>query len=153
MENVKLLSKKEYDAIGTMLLELIEKCPYIPERLKKTGIKYQRIESGESIGIFTLPGARYLKQYVNGNYEAQISFQVAYKSSPTGNSEYVERQAVVDNIMTWLEEVEDLPALTGGRQIESIEASNSAAYKDETGSDNSVTFAADATMKYFKKGE
>lgn len=144
-EQVELLSKTEYNTIGEMLLNLIAKCPFIPEGLT---LQYQSIKTDESIAVFTLPGAKYLKKNVIGGFTAQIKFQVAYKSFPTGNGARIKSQSVVDNIMDWLEKVDELPELSGGRTITKITASNSVAYTDAQGDDKSITFAADAVMEY-----
>lgn len=144
-EPVELLSKTEYNTIGEMLLNLIAECPHIPKGLT---LQYQNIQTGESIGVFTLPGARYLKKNVLGGFTAQINFQVQYKSFPTGNGTRIKSQSVVDSIMNWLEKVDELPGLSGGRTITKITASNSVAYTDAKGDDKSITFAADAVMEY-----
>lgn len=144
-EPVELLSKTEYNTIGEMLLNLIAQCPYIPEGLT---LQYQNIKTDESIGVFTLPGAKYLKKNVMGGFTAQVNFQVAYKSFPSNNGARIKSQSVVDNIMDWLEKVDELPKLSGGRTITRITASNSVAYTDATGEDKSIIFAADAVMEY-----
>ncbi|MBO5283657.1 MAG: hypothetical protein J6B43_11145 [Lachnospiraceae bacterium] len=144
-ETVELLSITEYNTIGEMLLNLIAECPYIPEGITP---QYQNIGTAESIGVYTLPGAKYLKKNVLGGFTAQVKFQVAYKSFPAGNGDRINSQSVVDQIMEWLEKVNELPALSGNRVITKITASNSVAYKDVSGEDKSITFAADAVMEY-----
>lgn len=144
-ENVELLSKSEYESVGEMLLNLIAICPFIPEGLTP---QYQSIETDESIGIFTLPGSKYLKKNVMGGFTARVNFRVAYKSFPTGNGERIKSQSVVDKIMGWLEKVNELPKLSGERTITKITASDSVPYTDDTGSDKSTIFAADAVMEY-----
>lgn len=144
-ETVELLSITEYNTIGEMLLNLIAECPYIPEGIIP---QYQSIGTAESIGVFTLPGAKYLKRNVMGGFTAQVKFQVEYKSFPTGNRDRISSQSVVDQIMEWLEKVNELPALSGNRVITKITASNSVAYQDTSGEDKSITFAADAVMEY-----
>lgn len=148
-EKFEQLSRTEYDTIGRMILELVAGCPYIPEGLTP---QYQSIDTTESVGIFTLPGAKYLRWDVIGGFTAQINFQIAYKSFPGTNAQRINSQAVVDSIMAWLEKVEELPKLSGGRKITKITASNSVPYVDKAGDDKSVTFAADAVMEYRKKG-
>ena len=148
------LSKTEYDKVGEMLLELIAECPYIPADLKgKTGgIQYQSMGTDKCIGMLTLPGAKYVKKYVSGSFVAQVSFQIAYKSSPTNNKGRIDAQAVVDNIMDWLEDIEKLPSLSGGRKITKITASSSFATVDEVSGDKQTVFVANAEMRYEKKG-
>lgn len=147
------LSKEEYEKVGEMLIELIAACPHTPQDLvtKSGGIKYPDLSAERCIGIIPFPVNKYISYDITGGFTAQFGFAVAYKSFPTGNSQNVTAQAVVDNIMGWLENVEDLPKLSGGRIITKITASNSAVMEN-TGDDKSVTYAAEAVMQYRKKG-
>ncbi|MCM1219815.1 MAG: hypothetical protein NC548_35540 [Lachnospiraceae bacterium] len=144
------LSKTEYDKVGEMLLELINDCPHIPKDLqgKAGGIQYQSMGADKCIGILTLPGAKYIHKNVLGGFTAQLSFQIAYKSNPTNNRGRIDAQAVVDNIMDWLEDVTHLPSLSGGRTITKITASSSFATVSEVEGDSSTIFVADAVMEY-----
>lgn len=146
-EEKEPLSKQEYDKIGNLLLDLVKGCPSIPE---KVPVQYQSIDTVESIGIYTLPGAKYLKRNVIGGFTAQIKFQIAYRSFPTSNNQRINSQAKVDTIMNWLEEYGKMQKLSGGRTITKITASNSLPYKDNAGGDKSTIFAADAVMEYEK---
>ena len=147
-EKIQPLYATEYKAVGKALLMLLSECPYLPD----APLKYQSIDEKVSVGLFTLPGAKYLRQEIDGGFVAQVRFQVAYKSFPTTNEQRSESQEVIDRIMAWLENTAELPLLTDGRRITSITASNSVPYKDATGEDTSITFAADAVMEYRKKG-
>lgn len=142
---VELLNKSEYETIGQMLFELVKKCPYIPNGVN---VRYQDTDPDVSIGVFTLPGAKYISRNVIGGFTAQVKFQVAYKSLPISDNQKMESQALVDKIMNWLEDYRKLPALSGGRVITKITASDSLPYKDKTGDDKSIVFAADAVMEY-----
>lgn len=144
-ENIELLNKTEYETIGQMLFELIQKCPYIPNDVR---VRYQGIDTDVSIGVFTLPGAKYVSRNVIGGFTAQVKFQVAYKSFPISDDQRIESQALVDKIMDWLEDYRKLPALSKSRTITKITASDSLPYKDKTGDDKSIIFAADAVMEY-----
>lgn len=148
-ENVELLSNAEYTEVCKALFELLFKCPHIPEGLIP---QYQSIGEKESIGLFTLPGSKYLGWDISGGFTAQVNFQVAYKSFPTTNAQRLESQSTTDDIMAWLEKVENLPVLTDKRKITKITASNSVPYVDAGGEDKSVTFAANAVMEYRKRG-
>lgn len=146
-EEKELLSKQEYEKIGKLLLDLVKGCPHIPD---KVPVQYQSIGTGESIGIYTLPGAKYLKRNVIGGFTAQIKFQIAYRSFPTSNDQRINNQDRVDKIMCWLEEYGTMKMLSGGRTITKITASNSLPYKDKAGDDKNIIFAADAVMEYEK---
>ena len=148
-ERIEPLAKKEYDLIGRALLELVSQFPDLPEDVP---IRYQLLDSTECLGIISMPGAKYLRWYLDGGFVAQVSFRVAYKSFPTTNNQRINSQALVDDIMAWLENTDELPALTGGSTITKITASNSLPYLDETGEDKSIMFVADAVMEYKMKG-
>lgn len=149
-ENREHLSKTEYDKVGEMLLELVAKCPFIPADLKDKagGIQYQSMGEGKCIGILTLPGAKYVKKNVLGGFTAQVHFQIAYKGFPINNKQRIDAQAVVDSIMDWLENIQNLPGLSGSRTITKVTASSSFATVDEVSNDKSTVFVADAVMEY-----
>lgn len=148
------LSKQEYDKVGEMLLELIKACPKVPEDLKdkEEGILYQSMSTGRCLGIITLPGAKYVGHDITGGFTAKVNFQVAYKSMPKSNNQRIDAQNVVDQIMGWLEDVQNLPKLTDGRKVTEITASSSFATVDEVNNDKSTIFISDAVMEYKKKG-
>ncbi len=148
-EKVEKLNLSECNIIGKVLFELIKQCPHIPQGLS---LKYQDTGKGESISVFTLPGAKYLRWDITGGFTAQVNFQVAYKSYPTTDGQRMESQGIVDNIMGWLEEIEQLPALSDDRKITKITASNSIPCVEKAGNDKSIVFVADAVMEYRKKG-
>ncbi len=147
------LSTTEYEKIGEMLLELIADCPCLPAEIKENpaGLQYQSMGTGKCVGILTLPGAKYIGRDVTGGFTAQVNFRITCKGYSTDNHRRMEGQAVVDNILSWLEELENLPRLTGDRKITKITASGSYAGTDEADSDKSAVFMADAVMEYESK--
>lgn len=148
------LSKQEYDKVGEMLLELIKACPKVPEDLKykEEAILYQSMGTGRCLGIITLPGAKYVGHDITGGFTAKVNLQIAYKCMPKSNNQRIDAQNVVDQIMGWLEDVQNLPQLTDGRKITAITASSSFATVDEVNNDKSTIFVSDAVMEYKKKG-
>lgn len=143
------LSKTEYDKVGEMLLELIAECPYIPADLKGKagGILYQATGVEKSISILTLPGGRVKNKNVWGEVTAELPIEIAYKSFPTSNKQRIDAQNVVDKIMQWLDDVENLPKLSGGRRITQIISSPTFSTIDDVEGDKSTVFVADATME------
>jgi hypothetical protein len=67
---------------------------------------------------------------------------------PRTSAQRIDSQAFVGKIMSWLENVRDLPKLTEERTITKITASNVVPYRDETGDDSSIIYAAEASMEY-----
>ncbi len=141
------LSKTEYDKVGEMLLELIAECPYIPNGAT---IKYNSKDVGKCVYIFTIGGS-IKKRNVLGGFTAEINIQVAYQSFPRGNGQMINAQAVVDNITSWLEDVENLPSLTKNRKVTKITASGSFPDVEEVEGDKATVFASNITMEYEKE--
>lgn len=144
------LPKKEYKKVGEMLLALIAECPYIPADLrdKPDGIQYQSRGTGKCISIITPPGGRIKSKNVLGEFTAEIHLQIAYKSFPDDNTQAVNAQDVVDKIMEWLGDIENLPSLSGGRRITDITPSPSFGTVDDAGEDKSTVFVANAVIEY-----
>lgn len=143
---IEPLTATEYDIIEKALWELVKQYP--KEQIDPdVTAQYDELDTGVSLGVFTLPGGR-KKPDVTGGFTAEISFRVAYKSNPKTSPQRINAQAFVDRIMRWLENTKDLPLLTDRRRITKITASNVLSYKDETGQDKSTVYAADAVMEY-----
>lgn len=142
------LSKTEYDKVGEMLLELIAECPFIPKDAK---VKYNSKDVGKCVYIITTGGGL-KKKYISGSFTAEIGLQIAYQSFPQGNGQMINAQALVDNIANWLEDVENLPKLTGNRTITKITANNSFPNVEEVEGDKATVFAVNVVMEYYKKG-
>jgi len=147
-EKISWLSVSECETVGELLYELIQKCPHIPAGVK---VHINSTDATKSIGVFTLNGSKYVKKFVNGGFVAQVFFRVAYKSMPTTDKQRLESQAVVDRIMSWLENVKELPPLSDDRTATEITASNSAAFLESAESNKTMGFASDAVMEYYKE--
>ena len=147
------LSKTEYDKVGEMLLELIAECPFVPKDLKDRagGILYQDRGTDKCICILTNGGGIKDRDIIGG-FTATLNIQIAYKSFPTSNKQRIDSQDVVDKIMWWLSNLDNLPSLSTGKIID-IESSESFAAKEEVENDKSVIFAANAVMECKRKGE
>ncbi len=142
------LSKKEYEKVGEMLLELIAECPHIPkELLEKSRILYDYTDDEEGIFILT-DGGKVKKKNVLGGFTAVLGMQIAYQSFPTTNMQRINAQHTVNQIAEWLGDIENLPKLTGNRVITKFDSSGSFPSKDDAGEDKSVVFAANAEMEY-----
>ncbi len=138
------LSKTEYDKVGEMLLELVAECPYIPKDAK---VKYNSKDVGKCVYIITAGGS-IKKRNVLGGFTAELTIQIAYQSFPQGNGQMINAQAVVDNITGWLEDIQNLPRLTGSRTITKITAGGSFPDVEEVEGDKSTVFASNVVMEY-----
>lgn len=141
------LSKSEYEKVGEMLLELIADCPYIPPDTK---IKYNSKDVGTCVYIITAGGSIKSKD-VLGGFTAELTIQIAYQSFPRGNKQMIDAQDVVDNITSWLEDIENLPKLTDNRTITKITAGGSFPNVEEVEGNQATVFAANVVMEYKKK--
>lgn len=144
------LSRTEYDKVGEMLLELISGCPYIPADLKGKagGIQYQSRGADKCIAVITLPGGNIKRKNIWGEFTAELPVQIAYKSFPDNNKQRIDAQNVVDQIVEWLNDVGNLPRLSGGRKITQIISSPSFSSIDDVEGDKSTVFAANVVMEY-----
>ena len=143
------LSKTEYDRIGDMLLELFADCPYIPTDAK---IKYNSKDVGKCVYIMTAGGSIKSRDVIGG-FTAELAIQVAYQSFPTGNGQMITAQNVVDNITSWLEDIDNFPKLTGNRKITKITAEPSFSTVEQVENDTATVYVANVVMEYRKRGE
>ncbi len=148
------MSEEKYERLSTTECSTVEEALWnlvkqYPLELSDPNVvaQYDALGAKESLAVFVL-GGRYKSRNVQGGFTAEVNFRVAYKSEPTSSKFRLESQAFVGRIMKWLENTKDLPALTDGRTITNITASVAIPYKDETGTDKSTVYAADAVMEY-----
>ena len=64
----------------------------------------------------------------------------------------INAQSVLDNIAGWLEDVENLPKLTGNRKITKFTASDSFSAVEEVEGDKATVYVSNVVMEYRKKG-
>lgn len=148
-ERIEPLSATEYNIIEEALWKLVRQ---YPRQLGDPDVKveYDALGKNTSLSVVVY-GGRYKGRNVIGGFTAEVTFRVEYKSFPTSSDLRIKSQAFVGRIMRWLENTRDLPLLTDGRAITKITASGAVPYKDETGTDKSTVYAADAVMEYKKE--
>lgn len=140
------VTNKEYKVITKALFELLASCNVIPNGIP---VKYQTVAETESIGLITLPGAKYMEKYIDGGFKAQMPFQISYKAKATTNGQMMESQRVLDGICDWLEAAE-FPNLTDKREIEEVTV-NSTTYVTEMNEAGYVVYARTGSMVYEKE--
>ena len=143
---IEPLSATEYDIIEKALWELVKQYPKEQNDPDVTA-QYGELGADVSLAVFA-SGGRYKTRNVLGGFTAEVNFSVMYKSNPKTSPQRISAQAFVGRIMRWLENTKDLPLLTDGRVITKITASGAVPYKDETGQDKSIIYAAEAVMEY-----
>lgn len=76
---------------------------------------------GESnLGVFTMPGSVYDKKFIDGSFEATLSFAVVYRASVNVDSHKFGIIEWLDKFGEWLSKKENYPALSDGRVVERI---------------------------------
>lgn len=144
-EEIKLLSSKEYDALGRGLFEKISQYTALPAEVK---LDYQSIDGINHIGFLTVPGGKYTKEFVTGGFEAQLPFQILYQTGATGNAQLLKAEELVNGIADYLEENPDMN-LSDGREVVKI-SMDSVTYRSKTEEDGSKIFVRNGTVKYEK---
>lgn len=137
------LYEAECDKVGEMLLELIAACPYIPEDAK---VRYNSKDVGKCIYVMTT-GGNVRSRNVLGGSTVELTIKIAYQSFPQDNGQVISAQAVVDSITGWLEDVRNVPRLTGNRTITRITAGGSFPEVEEVEGVKTTVFAANVVME------
>lgn len=135
----------EYKAIGEMLLCILGEYDDLPSGLP---ILYNRIDAGESIGLYTGQGS-YIPNVIGG-YEATVDFQIAYKSYPKANYQSINAQDFADDIAKWLNELTEYPKMSDDRYVTDIKANSSIPYIQEEANDGAITYVINGQMTYEK---
>ncbi len=148
-EKYERLSLSEYELVSEAIFMMVSQCPVLP-----VGVPLKYLDGGAGENITVIPiqdNAQYKQWYIDGSFSAQVDFQVAYKAFPTTNGQKIDCQKTVADIMTWLENTEQLPLLTEDRKITGISVVNSFAVVDEKATDGNTVFVSLATLTYRKK--
>lgn len=146
-DKVELLNAVEYELVSKALFEILCKANAIPSGVKP---QYQSLKEAESIGLFSLPGAKYTRRWIGGGFKAQLPFQIAYICKPTNNAQRLAKQEVVDSIADYLTTT-IYPELSDNRKITEITV-NSSTYVSNADTSGNVTFVRTGILHYKKKG-
>lgn len=145
-EEIKPLSLKEYSAVSQGVFEKISEYNDLPDGVK---LDYQSIGGINHVGFLTIPGGKYTKEYVTGGFEAQLPFQVIYKTAVTGNAQLLKAEELVNGIADYLEGNPGI-SLSDGRNVTKI-LMDSTTYRSQSNDDGSVVFVRNGTIKYEKE--
>lgn len=145
------LSLTDIATISEAVLEMVKKYPDLPFTATSTNVLWQSLAKTESIGIYTLQGAIYLRKYVSGTYVAQFPFRVIYKVNPTNTKARINKETFMDGLSNWL------PGCTATFTdkkitLEKIERT-SPVYKSDADADGYEQYTFTMNLVYqFKKG-
>lgn len=148
-EQKRNLSIGEQESVAEAVLRIVASYPDFPKTINQKKIHLDNLKEAECVGIFPGTGAVILKSYISGSFEAQFPFTIYYKANPTNNAAVISKRGVLEGLVGWIENME-YPALSGGREIQSITRVNSVtlAGNDEAGN---AVFQCGFVLKYFKK--
>ncbi len=96
------LSLTDVETISESVLLMVKQYPNLPFTATASNVLWQSLAKTESIGIYTLQGAIYLRKYVSGSYVAQFPFRVVYKVNPTTSKARISKQSFMENLSSWL---------------------------------------------------
>lgn len=139
------LSSSEYKRVGEIIYDRV--CAYesLPAGLI---VDYQGLNGINHLGFMTAPGGKFTKRFVTGGFEAQLPFQIFYKTAPTNNSNSFDAESFVDDLADWLEK-KPYPDLTDDRQILQI-VMDSITYTSTADNDGSVVYVRSGSVIYQK---
>lgn len=102
--NEKPLKLTDMAGIEEMIIELISKYPSLPFKASSKTISWQGLGTSDGIGLITLSGAVYIKQYISGGFTAQMPFRIEYQTRPTTTKARLDAQKFVEDLSIWLEQ-------------------------------------------------
>ena len=143
--NAAPLSGSEYKRVGALIYDRVCTYPDLPDDCE---VDYQGVNGINHIGFLTVPGGKFTKRFVTGGFEAQMPFQILYKSLPTDNNLSFTAESLVDDIADWLEE-RPYPDLTDDRVVVQI-LMDSITYRSEAQDDGSIVFVRNGAVVYEK---
>ena len=116
-------------------------------------IKFQELpENQNGMCMASMPSTKIIDEDILGNYTAQYSFQLVYRSYPSDSNENLSAEEELDSIGEWVDDQDqsDYPSLSGNCIITDIKRSSTTALISKTESgicDYSCQF--NATYKKF----
>lgn len=150
-EQLEVLSISEQQTVSEALLRMVAEYDGFPATVTDKQIYWQSMDKDkECVGIFTMPGAVYLKKYVSGSFEAQFPFSIMYKCKPGNNSSRIGKQNMLDSLGAWLESGIVYPDMSDNRTIQSITRTGTSFLVGNDEAGNNI-YKCNFNLKYFKK--
>lgn len=145
------LKLKDCKSAQNAVLEAVRRYGCFPAGFRpgRGNVKWNSIGSEQSVGIFPLQGAVYIKKYISGTFKAQMPFQIMYKSFPTNSSAAMNAQTMLEGLAGFLEGC-DVEFENDGMEMESMEQT-SVVYKVDENEEYQVC-AVNMKMVYVCKG-
>lgn len=144
----KPLTLTDMAGVPEAIISLVIKYPDFPFKADANTIAWQGMGTGEGIGLFTLSGAVYLKQYVSGSFTGQMPIRVEYQTTPTSSKARLDAQKLLENLAIWLEQCK--ATVEGSIEIQKI-ARTTPVIKSRVYEDGLEVYSCTMNIEYFKK--
>lgn len=141
------LSITDQESISEAVYRLVSKYPELPFKATESTVRWQALGAGDSIGLFTMAGAVYLRRYVSGSYIGQFPFRIVYKCNPTTSRDRMDSQELLEALSAWLEQC-SASLKDGNIEIQSIQRT-SLIYKTEADDSGSEQYTCTLNVRYY----
>nr|DAF02650.1 MAG TPA: Minor capsid protein from bacteriophage [Caudoviricetes sp.] len=131
----------ESEQISRSVLSWLNKWPDKPYRVD---FEYLNPDA-PCLTLSTIQAAYKTKKYIDGSYEAQYQFKIAYRLQPTGNNERLNADEVLNAMADWA--CSTTPDLGEGKNVRAVECNSRSslfARYDNGSEDHQILM----TMKY-----
>lgn len=150
---VEQLSVTEYSQIRTALSDLINGYSGISAYFSviKPYCEINNIaDDKQGVGIFDLQGAKYVKKYIDGSFDAQYPFSVLIRKICATDKSTLDMATFFEGLGTYLETLK--PLLNGNRKVINL-TQTIAVFVNNRTEGNVVTMQANFLLKYRKEDE
>lgn len=113
-KTLQLVAGEETARISRTVLAWLNRWPDKPVRID---FEYLN-EDAPGMALSTIQGAYMTKRYIDGTYEAQYQFKVAYRLQPTGNNGRLDADEVLDALGIWA--TQNPPSLGDGFHVREV---------------------------------
>jgi len=115
-QNKEVLNGNEQTIAIKAIYEVIES--YTEDM--EVNFEYLGSDGEPNLGVFSMPGSVYDKKFIDGSFEATLSFSVVYRASVNVDDHKFEIIEWLDKLGVWLSTRDNYPTLSDGRKVERI---------------------------------
>lgn len=149
----EVLKVADYESAFSQILDLILRYPFYPDGFEadNSTVLWNGLVNDTCLGVYVEQEPTYIRKYVSGSYEAKISLQLIFRSSPTTNKASINAQLTLQRLCEWLEQSE-LTFSDEHMILEDIARTTSVTLINKT--DNVTDYAVGIQFRYYyKKGD
>lgn len=111
MSELKQLSANDITNISKVLLDLLRKCPSIPDGIK---LKYQFLDENSGLSLHTLKGTVKKHEYVGGGYDGVYPFAIYMRQLQDSTNSRLDCSQVLNSIGSYVDELSEYPEIEDG---------------------------------------